>query len=89
MGSKPHCCSLYVILPSALEDDGTKCTSTGINIIVELKLPFGFHSLSHEELILMLILKELAPRSHLDKAFPDFAAENYTFLFFVFEVSHY
>lgn len=78
-----------MILPSALEDDGTKSISTGINIIIELKLPFGFHSLSHEELIPVLILKELAPRIHLDKDFPHFAAENYTFLFFIFEISCY
>lgn len=71
-----------MILPSVLKDDGNKYISTGINIIVELKLPFGSHSLSHEALIPMLILKELAKRIHLDKDFPDFAAENYTFLFF-------
>jgi len=89
MGSKPHCSSLYETLPSALEGDGIKRISTGINIIVELKLPFGSHNFSHRALIPVLIFKELAPRIHLDKDFPDFADENDTFLFFIFEVSRY
>lgn len=37
----------------------------------------------------MLILEELAPIIPLDKDLPDFVAENYTFLFFIFEASCY
>lgn len=77
-----------MILPRALEDDGTVLINTAINVIVELKLPLCSHSLSHEEFIHMLVLKELAPRIYLGKDFSDFSLEN-TFLFFVVEASHY
>lgn len=77
-----------MILPHALEDDGAMLINTAINVIVELKLPPGSPSLSHEELILMLVLKELATRIYLGKDFSDFSLEN-TFSFFVVEASHY
>lgn len=77
-----------MILPHALEDDGTMLINTAINVIVELKLPPGSPSLSHEELIHMLVLKELATRIYLGKDFSDFSLEN-TFSFFVVEASHY
>lgn len=73
-----------MILPSALEEDGTKCISTGINKTVEQKLPFGSHSFSHDELIPILILTDLAPQIHFDKGFPDIAAESDTF--FIFDI---